>query len=136
MSMFDNYPSPEGYVPDNTTKKLPEEVIVPYSIPMEERNIEGVLIGYSWREGDTLVMPYEVDDYIKEGIEEKTILISILDHNRKVVHDEEVSGSATVNIEINNDIASKLIRGNYYFTFKVFDDTSTYISSEFMVIVK
>ena len=136
MGMFDNYPSPPCYVPNNTTQVLPTPETPPDTLPREEYNIEGELIGYSWREGDTLTITYNVDDYIAEEMTGKTVDVDILDHNRKLVHTITLNGAPTLTIVINNEIAQKLIRGNYYFTFRIYNTNTTYISKEFLAVVK
>lgn len=136
MAMFDNYPSPEGYIPDNTTETLPEPEPIPDTLPRNEYNVEGDWIGYSWRQGDTLTIEYEVDEYIADEMVGKTVQVDILDHQRKLVDSMTLNGAKTLSIVITNEISEKMIRGNYYFTFKIYNDDTTYISKEFLVVVK
>ena len=136
MSMFDNYPSPEGYIPNNIVKRLPEQEEPADELPRKEYNIEGKFIGYSWRHGDTLGIPYTLDEYIREGIEGKNIEVSILDHNRCTVHTAVMNGAASFNIPITDELSQKMLRGNYYLTVVAYDDTSYYVSTEYNIIVK
>lgn len=136
MGMFDNYPSPEGYIPDNTTETLPEPEPQVDTLPRYEYNIEGDFVGYSWRQGDTLTIEYRVDDYIVDEMDGKTVQVDILDHQRNLVDSLTLNGARILSIVITNEISEKMIRGNYYFTFKIYTDDTTYISKEFMAIVK
>lgn len=136
MSMFDNYPSPEGYIPDNRIRVLPLEECPPYELPNREYNIKGEFIGYSWRQGDTLLFHYSVDDYIKDRIDEMNIRVRILEHNRCEIYSTELNGNSEFDFPITKELSDKMIRGNYYFVVEIYNDNDFYTSSELLIIVK
>lgn len=136
MGMFDNYPSPPDYIPNNMIRVLPTPEAPPDTLPKREYNIVGKLIGYSWRYKDTVEITYQVDKYIKESASNMLVEVDILDHNRYVMYTYDLVGDDEITITIDKEVSEKLIRGNYYITFKLYDDTQVYISTEMFVIIK
>lgn len=136
MGMFDNYPSPPDYIPNNMIKVLPTPEAPPDTLPRPEYNIVGKLIGYSWRYRDTVEITYKVDEYIKESANTMLAEVSILSHNREKLHTFDLIGDEEISFVIDKELSEKLIRGNYYITFKLYDDTQVYISTEMFVIIK
>ena len=136
MGMFDNYPSPPDYVPNNMIEVLPCPPKPPETLPRPVFNLVHKLIGYSWRHGDTVDITYHVDEYIEKSAELLSVDIEILDHNRKSIYQATTNGDSTVTFHIDKDLSAQMIRGNYYITFKLYDETTVYISTEMFIIVK
>lgn len=134
--MFDNYPAPQGYVPDNITRVLPVAETEEDSLPRKEYDIEGNFVAYSWRYGDTLILEYHVDDYIADECVGATMEFNFLDHYRESVVALTANGSDTVNINITDEISAKLIPGNYFLTCVITKDNLVYASSEYTLLVK
>lgn len=71
MGMFKNYHNiADNYVPNNlihsfiTTETDTKLDPVSASAPFEERNTKGELVGYSWRQGETLNLEFNIDGEI------------------------------------------------------------------------
>ena len=135
MAMFDDYPSPDGYVPDNTTEVLPEPPKEPETLPRILYNVEGDFIGYAWEHGDTLTIHHEIDEYIRQKAVGATIKVAILDHNRLEVDSFNIAGNDIINIDIGQELSNKMIDGNYYIDLTVIGDDFTYGCKEIPIIV-
>lgn len=134
--MFDNYPSPEGYIPNNLKMTLPQRPICDDELPRAIYNAVGKFIGYSWRFGDTLEFEYKIDDYIKDNLDGKNIRISIVNFKRCEVFTTEMNASETISFPITMQLAEKLIRGIYYISFTVYDDESSYSNKEYLIDIE
>lgn len=135
MAMFDDYPSPDGYVPDNTTEVLPEPPKEPETLPRILYNVEGDFIGYAWEHGDTLTIHHEIDEYIRQRAVGATVKVVILDHNRLEIDSFNVVGNDIINIDIGQELSNKMIDGNYYIDLTVIGDDFTYGCKEISIIV-
>ena len=140
MAMFDNYPSPSDYIPNNSVEVLVGPDIPPETLPRTEYNVEGDIIGISWKYGDTPIVQYKVDDYILDKIDGSVIKIDILDHNRISVYSTSVVGEETINFPVGEELSATMIKGNYYFTVAVVyyenETKNTYVSRELLIVVK
>lgn len=81
-NMFDNYDNLSNeYIPNNLSynypiKKCPSKLKpCKPSIPFEERNAQGELIGYYWHEGDTVNLRFEINGEIT--VETNSIILTM-----------------------------------------------------------
>ena len=138
MSMFENYNNDlTDYVPNNLPYKC--QKIYPYPIPYTEYNAEGDIVGYYWYYGDTVNLVFEIDgettvedklEYVdvSDTLEGMKAKIDIYNFRYENIYSYTTDASTEITLSIGKDLSNTMIKGIYYITLTVFDETTqTYI---------
>lgn len=143
MGMFDSFdgydnlkdhyvqPCPPPKPPVEDTSKLKP---VKPNKPYEKYNAEGELIGYYWYYGDTINLEFTIEgevtyegsnEYVDaaEFMKEKQVTIELYNFRRELITTRTLAGSNVIVFEIDEALSKELIRGNYYCTLTVFDNS-------------
>ncbi len=130
--MFKNYRYiPSDYIPNNIQDpKLVHPVI---KLPLEEYNAKGEFIGYSWRQGDTILLQFTTEGEVlfhnpdiaedaETYFEGKKFLIEIMNFKYEVIYQEEVIADADLHYYLPPDLIKILIPNTYSLQVTVIDE--------------
>lgn len=138
MSMFENYNNDlTDYVPNNLSYR--GKKIYPYPIPYTEYNVEGDIVGYYWYYGDTVNLVFEINgettiedrlEYVdaSDTVEGMKAKIDIYNFRYENIYSYTTDASTEITLSIGKDLSDKMIKGIYYITLTLMDETTqTYI---------
>ena len=107
------------------------------SIPYEDYDVDGNLIGYYWHYGDTVELNFIIDGEITldngyitaaDFLKEKNAKIAIYSFRYETIFETVVDASTRIKLIIDEETSNKLLRGIYYITLTIFkDNESIYI---------
>lgn len=113
--MFENYENiPTSYCPGKCPKHIPD--ITKVKMPLEQYNVKGELIGYTWNAKDTIILSFETtgivtfDDGTMEDMDTyfggKTVQLELIDFRYEVVYSNQITykTKATVGSGIESDL--------------------------------
>lgn len=110
------------------------------SMPYEEYDEYGRVVGYFWHYGDTIELDFEIsgevidgEEYItaEEYLQDKNVRVSIYNFRYDSILEREIpvvigettlDGSVTVKLIIDEETSKKILRGTYYITVTIFKD--------------
>ena len=148
MGMFTNYDLvPESYIPCNSQQDIlgcqrPRK-------PLEEYDIFGNLVGYSWDFGDSVILEfctsgnvYYEDQDVQEDAETylsgKIFRLELYDFRYEVVFSYDIPAATNVKITIDANSSERLVKGAYHLKFTLIDEeasvTTTLIDGDDCII--
>lgn len=142
-SMFDNYQNiSDMYIPSNRPTCPPPEKCCPNLDPCKptrpyyaDYDVEGNLVGYWWYYGNTFDLEFNIEgEYTFEEtlqwvpandfMKGKMVTMNLYNFRREIIYTEVVKAdSSKVIFPVNQELSNKLVRGIYYCSLNVSDDT-------------
>lgn len=138
MSMFNNYQNiPVEYVPNNI--KPPDYYHPAVKFPLEEYDIRGNLIGFSWKYLDTIVLEFTTtgnvlyDDGIAEDadlyLENKKFSIKVYNFRYEEMFEDVVEASNYLKYYIPTKLKEMLIPGTYSMSVTLIDEENDVVQT-------
>lgn len=131
-NMFINYNNiPGEYIPNNMypPKPLP---YMPQQRPLEEYNIKGEFIGFSWHYNDHIVLQFVTDGFVtydndtyedaEDYLTGKVFEIILYNFRYEAISKIQTEASSDISINIESDLAVKLVPGLYYMSVTLVDE--------------
>lgn len=122
MDLFTNYENlSTSYTPYNLTKFVPD--FERTSLPLEEYNAKGELIGYSWHYGDSIVLEfntsgkvtYDNQTYMSAStfLQGKEMLLQMFNFRGECVYCQKIDASTTVKYLLDSKNFGHVPKGVY-----------------------
>lgn len=138
MSMFNNYQNiPKEYVPNNI--KPPDYYHPAVKFPLEEYDIRGNLIGFSWKYLDTIILEFITtgnvlyDDGIAEDADvyltDKKFSIKFYNFRYEEIFKDEVESTNYLKYYISDKLKNLLIPGTYSMSVTLIDEENDVVET-------
>lgn len=141
--MFTNYNNtPSSYVPNNTTEVSLGSVRV--KKPLEELDANGNLVCYSWNQGDTINLGFNITGNIQYDdssayedaatyLSGKTMQLNLYNFRYEVIYTATIDASTTPVFTIDKTLSASLVSGIYYCSLTIIDTTNNINTTVFNV---